>query len=476
MPGPARRSRTAGALLLIVVPVVVLISAWTAGSSYAAVWNGRLVLDSGHVDAVHVTLDGERLSVRLREDVTGSHVLHDAQDVVLQVGDAARFAIPDVPGFEFLGPEGASTWLIPEVQEPDVVWAGWDTEEIETGELRDDAITMELSEVEGPGTVHIFNNGPVGEAVMLFDPQSGLRTHSVPVNAHVHANWAFSAPGSYELTFRASAVTAAGTPVQGSATYQFVVGDLPDAGPSPSDPGTTPTTTETTPAPTDPSTTTPDPTTPDPTTPAPSPTDSASTPPTTEPCPDDPPSTEPSTGGTPKPTGSSPTEPPDGGGHYVTQSIRATIGDDDGGLVLSVDPQDRSVTLPAATLDPSGNHWSSGGELRPVTVTDTRTGSPGWNASGQISDFTGDTGQFPGKHLGWTPRIITQPSRTTVTPGAIVAPALATGDGLTHSSTLATATAGTGRGVTVLGAALELTVPADVETGDYRATLTLTVI
>ncbi|MBT0774031.1 choice-of-anchor M domain-containing protein [Kineosporia sp. J2-2] len=425
---PGGRAKVAGALTAALGGALVLVTA-LAPSASAADWNGRLVLAQGHLDAVHLELEGSALSVGLREDITGNKVIRASDEVVIQVTDAARQTIPSDASYAFLGEAGDEFWLIPQVQDPDVVWAGWDTEEIETGDVRDDQVTLTLTNVSGPGSpVRIYSTGTFGQPTPLIDNLAGLVDITVPSNSHVHANWAFFEPGLYELTFQASAVTAAGTPVQGSATYQFVVGDLPstDPEPTPTDPGSTP-----------------------------------------------PPTTTPTT--TASPTGS-PTDPPAGGNSSVTQSIRATIGDDDGGLVLSVDPEDRSVILPAASLDPSGNHWSAGGELRPVTVTDTRTGSPGWNVAGQVSDFTGDTGQFPGKHLGWTPKILDQATGTAVTPGATVLPALTSGDGLAHSSTLAVAPAGTGRGVTVLGAGLELDVPAETETGSYEATLTLTVI
>lgn len=454
--------RTLGAIL---VSLAVIITA-TAGISAAADWNGRLVLDTGHVDAVHVTLEDDQLSMHLREDVTGSHVVHDADDVVLQVTDSAQFAIPDIDGFEFLGDAGDSTWLIPEVQEPDVVWAGWDTEEIETGQLQGDVITLALTEVEGPGTVHIFNNGPVGEAVMIFDPQSGQRTHTVPVNAHVHANWAFSAAGTYHLTFTASATTTDGTAVQASATYLFVVGALPDTDPDPT------ATTDPTATDPDPTATDPDPTATDPTaTTDPTPTSSSTDPSATSPCPTGSGTVDPT--GTADPTDS--TEPPTGSS-TATQDIQATIGADEGSLVLSVDPDDHTVTLPDATLAPAATSWSTTGELRPVTVTDTRTGAPGWNVVGQVGTFTSTTGQFDGKYLGWTPKILEQTTDNAVQPGDTVTPALTTGTGLAASSTLATAAAGTGSGVAILGADLDLTVPATTETGTYTATLTLTAI
>ncbi len=394
----------------------VLLATISAPSASAADWNGRLVLDQGHLDAIHMELSGNALSMNLREDITGNKVIRPASSVVIHVTDAAKAKVPADPAYRFLGSPGTDFWLIPQVQNPDVVWAGWDTEEIEKGQLRGDSLTLRLSGVAGPGAaVKLYSTGTFGQPVPMIDSLAGLLDITVPANAHVHANWAFSAPGVYDLTFAASAVTAAGVSVAGSATYQFVVGDLPST-----------------------------------TNPVPTPT--VSTP--TDPPPIDPPV----------------------GGNSVSQSIRASIAQGDGGLVLSVDPKDRSVVLPAASLAPSGGYWMSRGELRPVTVTDTRSGSPGWNVVGRVGSFSGSAGEFGGEYLGWKPVVSKQTADRAVVAGVAVVPGLRSGEGLGRSATLGSAPAGSGRGVAVLGAGLELNLPAATEAGTYDATLTLTVI
>jgi hypothetical protein len=134
------------------------------------------------------------------------------------------------------------------------------------------------------------------------------------------------------------------------------------------------------------------------------------------------------------------------------------------------------VVLPAAALAPSGGYWAARGQLRPVAVTDTRSGSPGWNVVGRVGSFSGRAGEFGGKYLGWTPRVSDQTVDRAVVAGAPVVSGLRSGEGLGRSSTLGSAAAGSGRGVAVLGAGLELKVPAATEAGSYEATLTLTVI
>ncbi|MFD5571268.1 metallophosphoesterase, partial [Streptomyces cadmiisoli] len=60
--------------------------------------------------------------------------------------------------------------------------------------------------------------------------------------------------------------------------------------------------------------------------------------------------------------------------------------------------------------------------------------------------------------------------------GTPVAPGIDTGDGLTASATLGSATAGQTKGTGTLGAALDLRVPTTTEPGTYTTTLTLTAL
>lgn len=167
-----------------------------------------------------------------------------------------------------------------------------------------------------------------------------------------------------------------------------------------------------------------------------------------------------------------------GGPPEDSQDIIATVPEGEpgaGSLVLSVDPDDRTVTLPEMTM--SGDRLASSGGLRPVTVTDTRAGTdPGWDASAQVSDFTSTGGSFGGGFLGWAPEVSSASEGQSVTAGAVVAPGFPTGDGLSVPRTLASAQAGGGLGSAVLGAGLVLEIPVDTPAGRYRATLTLTAI
>ncbi len=163
-------------------------------------------------------------------------------------------------------------------------------------------------------------------------------------------------------------------------------------------------------------------------------------------------------------------------GSSASETITTTVVP--GSLVISV--PDSQVTLPSPVLNSAGDLFTTAGQLKPVTVTDTRAGNPGWTVSGQVNDFSDGQGHaINGENLGWTPSVVDNSTAQVVTLGASVPSAngVAPGDngtaGLKQSRTLAT---GTGLGTTHLSAALTLNVPTTTVAGTYTATLTLTAI
>jgi surface-anchored protein len=372
----------------------------------------RLVLDRGHVDVFH----GDIVDGVLSMDIKDGSKVHAAEVVYRDPDEVAFHAPPSTkvvltedqvsqPGWEVLGEAGDTIWRLPDIEESGKLFAGWSTEDITAGELATDAIALNLTGVEGPGEFKMYQVDDLGSLALLADSSDGvpdaIQTHA---HSHAHANWVFTAPGVYTLTWQFATTLADGTAVTSDPReYVFVVGEWPADDPDdPDDPGN--------------------------------------------------PELE------------------------STQTITATVDTDAGGLVISVDPNDRDVVLPAMALNSTATRWSSEGELRPVTVTDTRSADPGWNAAAQVSEFSSDAGGFSSSHLGWLPGVVSTGDSQQVTPGAAVEGELDGGPGLSTSQILAAATAGAGKGTCVLGADLQLDLPTDVESGTYTALVTFTAI
>ena len=174
-------------------------------------------------------------------------------------------------------------------------------------------------------------------------------------------------------------------------------------------------------------------------------------------------------------------DPPASTSLSAVETLKATVVS--GTLTITVGSGD--VDLGPAVLDSGNSELStSPTDLLPVTVTDTRSNDPGYSVTAAASDFTSDSGAtINAGNLGWQPRVVTQQANQAISAGPLVSPPetpLSPGDsgeiGLRVPQLLAQASAGRGRGTAELTAALLLHAPTSTPAGQYRATLTLTVI
>jgi Bacterial Ig-like domain (group 3) len=162
---------------------------------------------------------------------------------------------------------------------------------------------------------------------------------------------------------------------------------------------------------------------------------------------------------------------PGGGGNVGMETINVNVPHAEGVFVMTV--SSTPVQMADAVLSADSTTFESTGSLGAVTVSDGRNQTkPGWTISGQVGDFTNGSATIDGNGLGWTPKITTPNAAADVVAGPVVA--AGANPGLKQGSGLASAAASKGVGTTVLGADLDLKVPASTPAGAYSATLTIT--
>ena len=190
----------------------------------------RRVVSGVHADAIAVFADSGGLTLGSKADIDANlGVRLDPNLTLFNVEDAARIAVPNLPGFAFLVSAGSDVWIAPEVQKIGLLWPGFSSEGVPVGVLDDDQLTLRLEAVSGPGTLHVFQSGAFGEPNRLFSSTDTVhRAWTIPRGTHAHANWAFSAPGAYTLTFTVNALRG-GSPVTDTQDYRFHVGEPPPA-------------------------------------------------------------------------------------------------------------------------------------------------------------------------------------------------------------------------------------------------------
>jgi hypothetical protein len=169
-------------------------------------------------------------------------------------------------------------------------------------------------------------------------------------------------------------------------------------------------------------------------------------------------------------------ETPGGGADDI--DLEVTVPEDDGG---PVDPEPGAFTwtvvggagaVSLGTAEAGADALTAAGDLKQVTVSDTRTGGPAWSINGTATDFFAGSSSFPGSSLGWSPSV------TTNTGGAVAGPVIrpSTGSGLTAGATLVSAPQGHAPGSVTADAALDLRIPLGTPAGDYTSVLTLTAV
>ena len=89
---------------------------------------------------------------------------------------------------------------------------------------------MRVGPVSGPGRAWLFlQSGTFGKPLLLADSGAAPGDVWIDSGTHVHANWVFSAPGTYTATVTFLGTTTAGEAVSASTTLRFAVGDAASA-------------------------------------------------------------------------------------------------------------------------------------------------------------------------------------------------------------------------------------------------------
>lgn len=200
-------------------------SAHTQAAPRANFGERRLVLDHGHIDLFYMTLDDSGLPVlKVMEDVTGSGVQHEAEDIRLVVPSSAlKQSLPqDIVA-------GGSGYFLPQTQDPTLPWPGWDVLSLAPAGFERVEFDISYTHPDG-GRISLWTEDFLsGRSSRLRSGGFELDPHGSTIAqdylSHTHANWVFSQAGSYELSVQARAFRNDGSfETTRSATYLIEVG------------------------------------------------------------------------------------------------------------------------------------------------------------------------------------------------------------------------------------------------------------
>jgi surface-anchored protein len=192
------------------------------------------VFSNGHIDLLDIDYASGNLSLNIRDStVIPVNDNLPPHRTLLDVLPGARNTVPSGSSFACLGTAGAPVYLLPQTQDINLLWPGWDTNDVPAAALTNDKVAVELVSSTMPaGARFALYTTNLGNASFMFNTNTapGCQITSWPGGGlsrgtHGHGWWAFSAPGIYTLTFRATATTTGGVPKSsGDQTYTFVVG------------------------------------------------------------------------------------------------------------------------------------------------------------------------------------------------------------------------------------------------------------
>ena len=173
-------------------------------------------LDRGHADIFDLTSDASgALSLRIKEDATGSGVMREPEQTLLAVNKSTLTQIPASVSQATGAP--AAAYLLGQSgdNQATVLWPGWDTLGVTAGGY--DAARFHIS-YTGPenGRIYAFTSSfTEGTKAVTNDGSFDLAPEGddidQPYAAHKHVNWLFTRAGRYTLTVQASAWTPGNT-------------------------------------------------------------------------------------------------------------------------------------------------------------------------------------------------------------------------------------------------------------------------
>ncbi|MBK4174788.1 hypothetical protein GWO60_09830 [Corynebacterium macginleyi] len=160
--------------------------------------NKELNLHRGHVDIAPIHEDGE-LHLGIKDETNLYHIgaiWRKPSDVFFSVPKQVKTTLDkDIPHF---GKKGSAAYVLPETQRTGVVWPGISTEDAYQDTKKN--YTFTFTPVKAPKD---------GEWLAYLADQTGLDqrlagsdgTHSYTTEGpdHMHLNWAFNKPGTYEV-------------------------------------------------------------------------------------------------------------------------------------------------------------------------------------------------------------------------------------------------------------------------------------
>jgi len=197
----------------------------------------------------------------LRADYTGSwnfrvrnadaNTFSATDSTMLYAGPPSLATPPSGAEWSFLG-SSSPLYILPQTQNQSLLYLGASAEgttgsSIASYQPNDSRVTtsqpwirVDVTAVRGPGQFSIYQTNSSGVPVVWVATSDGLTANDLvylPAGGHVHYNWAFTAPGVYEVDIRATAFLGANQTNPTTSATNTVYFAVDPAGPTNAVPG-----------------------------------------------------------------------------------------------------------------------------------------------------------------------------------------------------------------------------------------------
>jgi surface-anchored protein len=188
------------------------------------------VLTTEHVDCpkiLYTAAGTNNLTIVARDENRG--INYGGTNVFLVAKAEAKLALPAGTPF---GVAGQPFWILPQSQNPNLLYLGLSAENIPN--VFSTPLNIRVTRFEGPGYMMAWQAVGPGQYNIRIDTRDGLDASDgfvPPVGAHEHYNWGFSTTGVYCVTYQVSGTrTGDAQPIfSREETFAFHVLPLPPA-------------------------------------------------------------------------------------------------------------------------------------------------------------------------------------------------------------------------------------------------------
>ena len=162
------------------------------------------VFSEGELD-IEVAFEDDALELVFLDEANEREIF--PSELVMMTTELARETIPEDIAYTFLGNAGDTVYVFPQEEQEGVLYVGIAGDEIESGLFEGEAVSLHLVSVRGPGNVSLYATDAFGSPQVFFNSGDGIDEQDVfpvTVGGHSHQNWAFTAPGVYQVDVQAS--------------------------------------------------------------------------------------------------------------------------------------------------------------------------------------------------------------------------------------------------------------------------------